>query len=94
MKTILVPPYEINGSVIPVTGTRPVMAITFTTTPAKNQQKTPTTIRRSSSALVYSATFSIRRSIATKTTRIKNKPMKPNVSPRMAKTESLIDSGK
>lgn len=79
---------------MPVTGTRLVIAIILTTTWASVQEKTPTTNKRSSKSAVFSATFTIRISKNPKTKIMRNSPTKPKVSPMMAKTESLIDSGK
>ena len=79
---------------MPVTGTSPVMAIILTTTPAKNQENTPMINNLSLLAVVCSATFNILNNIAAKTAIIKNNPTNPKVSPMIAKTESLIDSGR
>ena len=79
---------------MPVTGTIPVIAIIFTTTPAKNQEKTPVMIKRSSAAFVCSATLRRRSKMAPKTISTRNSPTNPNVSPIIANTESLIDSGR
>ena len=79
---------------MPVTGTSPVIAMILTATPARTQENTPITTSLSFWAFVYSATFNMRSNMAVKTNKIRNKPMKPNVSPIMANTESLIDSGR
>ena len=91
---MLVPPYESRGRVIPVTGTRLVMAIILTTTCARVHEKTPTINTLSLLAEVVSATFNIRVSIIPKILIITKRPTKPKVSPIIAKTESLIDSGR
>lgn len=79
---------------MPVTGTRLVIAIMLTATWAKVQEKTPTVKRRASADSVNLATLRVRKSKAAKTTMTRNSPTKPKVSPMMAKTESLIDSGR
>ena len=91
---MLVPPYESSGKVIPVTGTRLVIAIIFTTTCASIQENTPATKIRSLGPVVPSATLSIRSNITPKTAMARNSPTNPNVSPMIANTESLMDSGK
>ena len=70
------------------------MAIILTTTWARVQEKIPTISNLSSLAWVLSATFSILRSKMPKILIIIKRPIKPKVSPRIAKTESLIDSGR
>ena len=79
---------------MPVTGTRPVMAMMLTTTWASIQENTPTTNRLSSVSAVLPATFKRRSKITAKIAITMKSPIKPKVSPMMAKTESLMDSGK
>lgn len=94
MNTMLVPPKLSNGNVIPVNGNTPVIAATFNMTCAASQPNTPITINLSVMSGKRSAVLSNPISSALNSRRTTTRPTKPNVSPMIAKTESLIASGK
>ena len=91
---MLVPPKLSSGNVIPVSGKMPIIDAIFRTTCVPNQPNTPATksLRRMSTK--WSIILSNLINKATNKAKIIIKPTKPNVSPMIAKTESLIASGK
>ena len=80
--------------VIPVSGNNPIMAETFMIVWKENQPQTPAAKIRLAGFFIYDETRKILTISARKTPRITTNPIKPNVSPRIAKTESLMASGR
>lgn len=94
INNILVPPKLSSGKVIPVKGKIPIIDATFRITCDANQPKTPAATNFNLMSIKWSITLRILKSNAVNSANITNRPTKPKVSPMIAKTESLIASGK
>lgn len=79
---------------MPVSGNIPIIEATFRITWAPNQPNTPAVNSLSLTSTKWSITFKSRIINAANNANITTRPTNPNVSPIMAKTESLMASGK
>ncbi len=87
------PPYEMNGSGMPVTGIMPRLMPTFSNTWKPIMQRTPTHIRRPTGSRASCAVRQIRQTIPASRSSRSPAPAKPSSSPATVKMKSVCCSG-
>jgi len=88
------PPYEMNGRVIPVIGTRLATTAIFTQAWKQSHIVTPVASNAPVESSARSAIRTPRNASARKSRTIRSVPARPSSSPRTAKIESVYGCGR
>lgn len=92
--TRLVPPYEINGKGMPVSGNIAIIAPILINAWAKNHSEMPAANKRENASGALAAICKPRKHSAANSPIITSDPISPNSSAMIAKIESLAASGR